>query len=122
MHQRLFDIVSSVRADQVRVQTSNELRTQQSAGEYLAGFLNFLPDSDRPTYSILPPNEDYLLKSADICPKYVEVIFMNIRSLFQSSFLFFSFFKRNQYTAQNRRNSTTTHRCTSSIVDSSPLE
>jgi hypothetical protein len=74
MHNRLFEIVSAVSGpSQVAVQCSNEVRTQHSADEYLAGLLNFLPKSELPVYNINPPTEDYLLKASDICKKYVDV-------------------------------------------------
>jgi hypothetical protein len=73
MHNRLFDIISTVKKEQIAVQCSNEVRTQQSADEYLAGLLNFLPANSRPTYRVNPPAEDYLLKASDVCKKYVNV-------------------------------------------------
>ena len=73
MRSRLFDIVSDLKSNQVSVQTTNLLRTQQSADEYVAGLLSFMPTSDLPKYSQNPPEADFLLKSPDLCQKYVDV-------------------------------------------------
>lgn len=73
MHNRLFDLISTLDdvSSQIKVQTTEYIRTQQSADEYLNGLLNFTPD--RPKYDI-SEDEDYLLKCPDVCQKYIKTM------------------------------------------------
>ena len=70
MFMRLFDLISNLRSNQIKVQTTNIIRTQQSADEYLNGLLSYT--SFRPNYDI-NQNEDYLLKYPDFCQNYIKV-------------------------------------------------
>ena len=73
MHNRVYNLVSNIKTNQITVRCSNEARTQQSADEYLAGMLGFKPKYKLPIYQINPADSDYLLKSSDMCKKYVDV-------------------------------------------------
>jgi hypothetical protein len=73
MRDRLFDLVAEARNEQVTVLSTDEERTKQSADEYLAGMLNFMPQSDRPAAQFNGQENIYLLSSSDACEKYVNV-------------------------------------------------
>jgi hypothetical protein len=75
MNTRLLDLIPTLRENQIKIQTTSMIRTQQSADEYLNGLLNYT--TYRPGFDIIggeEGEEDFLLKCPDNCPKYQDLI------------------------------------------------
>ena len=72
MQKRTFhDLTQSVDIKrQVKVDITQLIRTEQSADEYLNGFLNFT--SVRPSYDY--DEDGWLLKYPDVCTKYNKIV------------------------------------------------
>lgn len=76
MKDRLPELMSKIQYQiQVDVKATYRIRAQQSANQYLNGFLDFLPD--KPNITVENGDKDYLLKVPDVCDKYLNMVKKN---------------------------------------------
>ncbi len=76
MQKRLSDLVKKIEHnDQISVQATEKVRTQESASSYLDGFVHNILDI-KPNITI-NYDEDYLLKFPDICGFYNKIVKKN---------------------------------------------
>ena len=75
MQDRLPELMKTIGYPiQVDVKATSRFRTQQSANQYLNGFLDFL--SMKPNVTV-DNGDDYLLKFPDVCEKYLNEVKKN---------------------------------------------